>query len=48
MITFTDTVECPNGTTITITTYCQPGESIDDCAARHRRAVERAKATCGE
>jgi hypothetical protein len=48
MIEFRDTVTCPNGTTIPIVTICQPGETIEECAARHRRAVERAKATCGE
>jgi hypothetical protein len=48
MIEFTDTVECPNGTVIVITTTCQPGETIQECADRHRLAVERAKASCGD
>lgn len=38
-------VDC-NGSTITVTTCCNPGEDPDDCAARHRARVELVEAAC--
>lgn len=38
-------VDC-NGSTITVTTCCNPGEDPDDCIARHRARVELVETAC--